>query len=120
MSYKFPPDTIPRTGERGVLRRVINGNGRQASTVYRGGFNCRKDQRFDWEGQCDVGIAAHEIGIVHYPGAQVAETKVLRCVRSDQCIFNCSWQASLKPRNGSGNPWSINCLIPENVAFSLA
>ena len=41
-------------------------------------------------------------------------------VGDDQCVFSSSWQASLKARNGSRNPWSINCLIPENVAFSLA
>ena len=45
---------------------------------------------------------------------QSTETKV-RSVRSDQYIFSSSWQAWLKARNGSGNPWSINCLIPENV-----
>ena len=38
----------------------------------------------------------------------------------DQYIFSSSWQASLKARNGSGNPWPIDCLIPENVVFSLA
>ena len=50
---------------------------------------------------------------------QSTETKV-RCVRSNQCIFSSSWHASLKARSGSRNPWSINCLIPENVVFSLA
>jgi hypothetical protein len=89
-------------------------------TVYRGGFNCRTGQSLTGRDNATSGIAAHEIGIVHYPGAQVAETQMLRWARSDQCIFNCSWQAWLKARNGSGNPWSINCLIPENVAFSLA
>jgi hypothetical protein len=38
----------------------------------------------------------------------------------DQYIFSSSWHAWLKVRNGSGNPLLIDCLIPENVVFSLA
>jgi hypothetical protein len=49
-----------------------------------------------------------------------ARPRCRRGVGRDQSIFNSSWQASLKVRNGSGNPWPIDCLIPENVVFSLA
>jgi hypothetical protein len=50
---------------------------------------------------------------------QSTETKV-GWVRSDQCLFSSSWHASLKARSGSGKPWLIDCLTPENVVFSLA
>lgn len=41
-------------------------------------------------------------------------------VGDDQCTSSSSWHASLKARNGSGKPWLIECLTPENVVFSLA
>ena len=52
--------------------------------------------------------------------ARTTTTTVLLFVGRDQYVFSSSWQASLKARNGSGNPWPIDCLIPENVVFSLA
>jgi hypothetical protein len=35
----------------------------------------------------------------------------------NQYIVSSSSQASLNARNGSGNPWMIDCLILENVAL---
>jgi hypothetical protein len=40
--------------------------------------------------------------------------------QGDQYILISSWQASLKERNGSGNPSVIECVIPEKVVFCLA
>jgi hypothetical protein len=61
MSYKFPPDTIPRTGERGV----INGNGRQASTVY------RETRGAAVRSRCDAsGPAARTVQVSNLEGAE--------------------------------------------------
>jgi hypothetical protein len=45
--------------------------------------------------------------------ARTSTTTMPPCVGRDQYIFSSSWQASLKARNGSANPWPIDCLIPE-------
>src|SRR5438105_4150773 len=66
-----------------------------------GSFNCRKRQSFDREGQSMSASTAHEIGIVNYPGAQVA------CILGLTDLFGVASTIALDQRRSGQSPLRV-------------
>jgi hypothetical protein len=70
-------------------------------------------------GDCEHAVVAAVARCLSSPPARACHSDPDEA-RRGQYILSSPWHAWLKACSGSENPWLTDCLIPENVLFSLA